>query len=88
MRLAVQTTTICLVNRNVSRVLLQNSTFLTGIRAGYSHQVSGGDVAMTKANYEAFVNVGVALAFWGRGKVPVGGGGGLCLASVSICLRQ
>ena len=42
----VQRTTICLVNKGVSRLLLQNQTFLTKVRAAYTDSLSGGQLTM------------------------------------------
>ena len=63
----LQTTTICLLNKQVSRVLLQNQTFMTTIRTVYAGQaaaaaVSPGSLAalgMPRTQFLAFVQVSV-----------------------------
>jgi hypothetical protein len=47
----VQTTTICLLNKQVSRVLLQNQTFLTAIRSVYTTTTQA---EMTQQGFTSF----------------------------------
>jgi hypothetical protein len=50
----VQKTTICLVNKGVSRLLLQNQTFLTKVRSAYQN-ASKSQVNMDLAGYLQFL---------------------------------
>jgi hypothetical protein len=76
----LQTTTICLLNKQVSRVLLQNQTFMTTIRTVYAGQaaaaaVSPGSLAalgMPRTQFLAFVQVCVPTC------APLMGGASSC----------